>query len=102
LLALPAESVGAVHSTGAFRVGQVKHGRALVVLDHQERTLLRGSGLRETYVEVAAFYSRNAAFPLVRAITRLAVEVREARSLSHDTGDSSRRCLESLRVPRCS
>jgi hypothetical protein len=67
LLALPAASVGAVHSTGAFRV-LVKHGPGLLVLDHQKRT-------------------------------RLAVEVREARSLSHDTGDSSRRCLESLSGP---
>jgi hypothetical protein len=99
LLALPAASVGAVHSTGAFRVGQVKHGRALLVLDHQKRTLLRASGLCESYGEVAAFYARKAAFTLVRVITRLAVEVREARSLSHDTGDSSRRCLESLSGP---
>jgi hypothetical protein len=56
VLALPAASVGAVHSTGAFRVGQVKHGRALLVLDHQKRTLLRASGLCESYGEVAAFY----------------------------------------------
>jgi hypothetical protein len=90
--------VGAVHSTGAFRVGQVKHGRALLVLDHQKRTALRASSLCETYVEVAAFYARKAAFTLVRAITRF-VEVREARSLSHDTGDSSRRCLESHSGP---
>jgi hypothetical protein len=99
LLALPAASVGAVHSTGAFRVGQVKHGRALPVLYHQKRTLLRASGLCESYGEVAEFYARKAAFTLVRVITHLAVEVREARSLSHDTGDSSRRCLESLSSP---
>ena len=36
------------------------------------------SGLCETDGEVAAFYARKAAFTLVRAITRLAVEVREA------------------------
>jgi hypothetical protein len=47
--------VGAVHSTGAFRVGQVKHGRAMLVLDHQKRTVPRASGLCETYGEVAAF-----------------------------------------------
>jgi hypothetical protein len=57
LLALPAASVGAAHSTGAFRV-LVKHGRGLLVLNHQKRTLLRASGLCESYGEVAAFYAR--------------------------------------------
>jgi hypothetical protein len=46
--------VGAVHTVDAYRTGRITHGRALLVLDHQQRILLRASGLWETYGEVAA------------------------------------------------
>lgn len=46
----------------------------MLVRDHQKRTVPRASGLCETYGEVAAFHARKAAFTLVGAITRLAVE----------------------------
>jgi hypothetical protein len=54
-IVLPSASVGAVHTVSAFRMGgAVTHGRALLVLDHDNRILLRASGLWETYGEVAA------------------------------------------------
>jgi hypothetical protein len=52
-IALPANSVGAVHTVKQFRTGQrITHGRALLVLDHEKRILLRADGLWETYGEV--------------------------------------------------
>jgi hypothetical protein len=52
-VALPAKSVGAVHTVNQFRTGQrITHGRALLVLDHENRILLRADGLWETYGEV--------------------------------------------------
>ena len=52
-VALPAKSVGAVNTVSSFRTGRrIKHGRALLVLDHEDRILLRADGLWETYGEV--------------------------------------------------
>lgn len=52
-VALPSASVGAVVTVGSFRTGRrITHGRALLVLDHQGRILLRADGLWETYGEV--------------------------------------------------
>ena len=49
---LPAKSVGAVNTVSSFRTGRITHGRALLVLDHDDRLLLRADGLWETYGEV--------------------------------------------------
>lgn len=49
---LPATSVGAVSTVDSFRTGRIKHGRALLVLDRENRILLRADGLWETYGEV--------------------------------------------------
>jgi hypothetical protein len=50
---LPAKSVGAVNTVSSFRTGRrIKHGRALLVLDREDRILLRADGLWETYGEV--------------------------------------------------
>jgi hypothetical protein len=46
--------VGAVRTVDSFRTGRITHGRALLVLDREERILLRASGLWETYGEVKA------------------------------------------------
>jgi hypothetical protein len=50
-VALPAASVGFVVTVSSFR-GRITHGRALLVLDHDDRILLRADGLWETYGEV--------------------------------------------------
>lgn len=50
---LPAKSVGSVITVSSFRFGRrLTHGRALLVLDHDDRALLRANGLWETYGEV--------------------------------------------------
>jgi len=49
---LPAKSVGAVCTLSSFRIGRVTHGSALLVLDHDDRILLRANGMWETYGEV--------------------------------------------------
>lgn len=51
-VALPAKSVGSVVTVRSFRVGRVTHGRALLVLDHDDQLLLRADGMWETYGEV--------------------------------------------------
>jgi hypothetical protein len=57
-VALPAKSVGLVVTVSSFRFGRliphglITHGRALLVLDHDDRILLRANGLWETYGEV--------------------------------------------------
>ena len=51
-IVLPRTSVGAVLTVTKFRVGNIAHGRALLVLDHEDRLLLRADGLWETYGEV--------------------------------------------------
>ena len=51
-VALPPESVGAVVTVSAFRAGGIAHGRALLVLDHDDQILLRADGRWETYGEV--------------------------------------------------
>jgi hypothetical protein len=51
-VALSAKSVGSVVTADSFRTGRVTHGRALLVLDHENRILLRANGLWETYGEV--------------------------------------------------
>ena len=51
---MPAKSVGAVYTVSKFRFGRsVGHGQALLVLDRENRVLLRADGLWETYGEVA-------------------------------------------------
>jgi hypothetical protein len=49
---LPAKAVGAVNTVNSFRTGRGTHGRALLVLDHDDRILLRADGQLETYGEV--------------------------------------------------
>jgi hypothetical protein len=49
---LPAKLVGAVCTLSSFRIGRVTHGSALLVLDHDDRILLRANGMWETYGEV--------------------------------------------------
>jgi len=51
-VALPSKSVGAVYTVNSFRTGLITHGRALLVLDRDDRVLLRASGLWETYGQV--------------------------------------------------
>lgn len=51
---LPAKSVGEVHTVSSFRTRGIRHGPALLVLDHERRILLRASGRWETYGELAA------------------------------------------------
>ena len=53
-IARPAKSVGEVHTVSSFRTGGIRHGPALVVLDHERRVLLRASGRWETYGELTA------------------------------------------------
>lgn len=53
-IALPAKSVGEVHTVSSFRTGGIRHGPALLVLDRERRILLRASGRWETYGELAA------------------------------------------------
>jgi len=52
-IVLPASAVGAVRTVDAYRVRRANRGRALLVLDHEQRILLRAGGLWETYGEVA-------------------------------------------------
>lgn len=50
---LPAKSVGHVVTVSSFRTGRrIAHGRALLVLDRDDRILLRANGLWETNGEV--------------------------------------------------
>jgi hypothetical protein len=51
-VALPPKSVGTVVTVSAFRAGRIAHGRALLVLDHDDQILLRADGRWETYGEV--------------------------------------------------
>jgi hypothetical protein len=46
--------VGAVRTVDSYRTGRFTRGRALLVLDREERILLRAGGLWETYGEVKA------------------------------------------------
>jgi hypothetical protein len=53
-IALPPESVGGVYTVSKFRFGRARaHGGALVVLDRENRVLLRADGRWETYGEVS-------------------------------------------------
>jgi hypothetical protein len=52
-IVMPRRSVGAVLTASKFRLGSITHARALLVLDREERVLLRADGLWETYGEVA-------------------------------------------------
>jgi hypothetical protein len=45
-------SVGAVLTVNAYRMGAINRGAALLVLDHEDRILLRAPGLWETHGEV--------------------------------------------------
>ncbi|MBO0805161.1 MAG: hypothetical protein J2P25_19055 [Nocardiopsaceae bacterium] len=49
---IPASSVGAVRTVDSYQLGLVGHSQALLVLDENDRVLLRASGLWETYGEV--------------------------------------------------
>jgi hypothetical protein len=51
-VALASKSVGAVSTVSSFRTGRITHGTALLVLDHEDRILLRADGRWETYGEV--------------------------------------------------
>jgi hypothetical protein len=53
-IVMPAKSVGGVYTVTKFRFWRgVTHGRALIVLDRENRVLLRADGLWETYGEVS-------------------------------------------------
>ena len=53
-IVMPAKSVGGVYTVTNFRFWRgVTHGRALIVLDRENRVLLRADGLWETYGEVS-------------------------------------------------
>ena len=52
-IAIPAAVIAAVHTVDAYRTGRRHRSRALLVLDHQQRIVLRASGQWETYGEVA-------------------------------------------------
>jgi hypothetical protein len=85
-IALPAKSVGEVHTVSSFRTRGVRHGPALLVLDHERRILLRASGRWETYGELAAV-CRAAKVP---APTHL-VTTMKPRSRSRSGGRQARR-----------
>jgi hypothetical protein len=51
-IALPAKSAGFVVTVSSFRTGHSAHGPALLVLDDDDRILLRADGQWETYGEV--------------------------------------------------
>jgi hypothetical protein len=51
--AIPAAEIGAVHTVEAYRAGYRKRGRALLILDHRQRIMLRAAGQWETYGELA-------------------------------------------------
>lgn len=52
-IVMPRASVGSVLTVNKYRLGSITHPRALLVLDPEERVLLRANGLWETYGEVA-------------------------------------------------
>jgi hypothetical protein len=52
-IAIPAAEIGGVQVVEAYRSGRRNRTRALLVLDHQQRIMLRASGQWETYGEVA-------------------------------------------------
>jgi hypothetical protein len=52
-IAIPAAEVGAVQTVEAYRTGHRTRTRALLLLDHQRRIMLRAAGQWETYGEVA-------------------------------------------------
>jgi hypothetical protein len=83
---LPVKSVGEVHTVSSFRTRGVRHGPALLVLDHERRILLRASGRWETYGELAAV-CRAAKVP---APTHL-VTTMKPRSGSRSGGRQARR-----------
>jgi hypothetical protein len=92
---LPAESVGAVHTVSSFRSGGGTHGRALLVLDHEQRILLRASGLWESYGEIAAV-CRAAGVPTPTHLTPTFT----TRSVGSSAGRQARRGRSVRRVPR--
>jgi hypothetical protein len=51
---LPSASVGAVHTVSSYLSGGRTRDRSLLVLDHDNRILLRANGSWQTYGEVAA------------------------------------------------
>lgn len=53
-IAIPAPSVSGVYTVGKFKFGRViVHDRALLILGHDNRVLLRADGLWETFGEVS-------------------------------------------------
>jgi hypothetical protein len=92
-IVLPAKSVGEVHTVSSFRAGVIKHGPALLVLDHDRRILLRASGRWETYGELA-LVCRAAKVP---APTHL-VTTLKSRSSARSGGRQARRAT--TLVPR--
>jgi hypothetical protein len=86
---LPRDVVGAVHTVTSFRVGRITRGRALLVLDHDKRILLRASGLWETYGEVSAV-CRAARVPkptyVAATTTKVRTVDRNGRKRTRSTG----------------
>jgi hypothetical protein len=95
-IALSAKSVGEVHTVSSFRTHGVRHGPALLVLDHERRILLRASGRWETYGELAAV-CRAAKLPtpthLVTTLKPRSVGRSVGRSSGHSTGRSRGRSV---------
>jgi hypothetical protein len=83
---LPSASVGAVHTVNQFRTGhRTAHGAALLVLDHENRILLRASGLWETYGELSAV-CRAAKTPSPSHLSPYATVRQSRRSGQHVRG----------------
>jgi hypothetical protein len=57
-IAIPCAAIGGVHTVASFRMGSSTRSRSLLVLDHEQRVLLRAKGRWETYREVSAVCKR--------------------------------------------
>lgn len=89
-IALPAKSVGEVHTVSSFRAGGIRHGPALLVLDRERRILLRASGRWETYGELAAV-CRAARLPAPTHLVTTLKPRSGSRSSSRSGGRQPRR-----------
>ena len=93
-VALPPKSVGFVVTVRSFRVGHVTHGRALLVLDHDEQILLRADGMWETYGEVQKVCHA------VKAPSPKHVSSGSSRNSSWSTKNTARHARHGRRPPR--
>jgi hypothetical protein len=57
-IAIPSGAIGGVCTVTSFRMGSSTRSRSLLVLDHDQRVLLRAKGRWETYGEVRAICQR--------------------------------------------